>query len=980
MFRQSHPKRKTLIDPPPSSLSPAPQSQKEPLQNPNLPLLNALVCYTGASIRDREVIPKRVQALGGKVSPDLVTETALERRIPVVEPAWLTYIYDEWSKNHPVNLQKVTEDFATGPLKGCVICVTGLATDQRQEIQRDTIQYGGKYTSDLLKNITTHLICDYAFGEKYTSAIQWGIKCIPSQWFKDTLKTLELADETKYTIGAGGRERLQRKDLETRKQDDDKEDEQPLVVPDELYLEACQIYLCSSFPDAKAARYKKMIRNAGGIHVKEYDPQEVTHVLVPTDTLEPSTFALFAQGTDLPYIVNQQWLRRSYREGKVLPEAEFIVPFPTRTADGQQKPVRFDGATTWTTDAAVRSGMTGDKARTNNSRVAAVRTRRRSPTASDVVPGAAFKDYREGTTLVDSSSHKAPVSPPNNQSPQAHRVMHPRTASGVLSEALGDMTMDSALVLDPPTQEDSLTTATDVMHLDEDEEAQLSNIFLGLHISSYGCKEGVTKTIQEQTVACGGTYVDDVETLPAEVHLKTIVPLSMPWDEVKDLKGVILTSCWFERSLIEERVISSNDHFLYRPMKSIPIDGFQDLCISVSSSNLKEVEYTQIGRAIKILGATFFDRLHTTSTNLLISDHPSGPKYDFMSKNGRPIVKMEWLRRCIEEGTRLPFKGYFLNEESSTVPETQSNGSSRTQSMNGHQSDDSLRSNGSTDTLQATSTPQPIPSLTPLDGLAVCLPSRVKGDHREMQDLIIQMGARLHTSYDSAGTHFVHKGKATQDAKRDLRAAKRDGLYIVAPSWLYKCKETGLRVNEREHPETYDDKHLTLTTTTTHTPHDRPALSIVRKRSSSPSLRAPGRAGAGGRKKASAVGFGRTATGGQPPHLQGAIGQNSPTQTFQGTAAGVMSSMFGADPGSSSSAMSSSMSNNMDMSFASVTDASLLQQEGSDQLDNLGIWQPVPTIAPTTRGAAGRKRRRALPAVDGVSPSMTDMDTSAIYE
>lgn len=93
-----------------------------------------------------------------------------------------------------------------------------------------------------------------------------------------------------YFIGLG-RDKSHGKDShEVRKgtvQDDDKEDEQPLVVPDELYLEACQIYLCPSFPAAKATRYKKMIRNAGGIHVTEFDPQEVTHVLVPSDTLEP---------------------------------------------------------------------------------------------------------------------------------------------------------------------------------------------------------------------------------------------------------------------------------------------------------------------------------------------------------------------------------------------------------------------------------------------------------------------------------------------------------------------------------------------------------------------------------------------------------------------------------------------------------------------------------------------------------------------
>lgn len=43
------------------------------------------------------------------------------------------------------------------------------------------------------------------------------------------------------------------------------------------------------------------------------------------------------------------------------------------------------------------------------------------------------------------------------------------------------------------------------------------------------------------------------------------------------------------------------------------------------------------------------DKLHTVNTNLLISDYATGPKYAFMAKERRPIVKMEWLKQCIAE-------------------------------------------------------------------------------------------------------------------------------------------------------------------------------------------------------------------------------------------------------------------------------------------------------------------------------------------
>jgi len=59
------------------------------------------------------------------------------------------------------------------------------------------------------------------------------------------------------------------------------------VVREKMYLESCHIFLCPSFPADQVSTFKKMIRMAGGLHVVEYDPMEVTHVLVPSNDLAP---------------------------------------------------------------------------------------------------------------------------------------------------------------------------------------------------------------------------------------------------------------------------------------------------------------------------------------------------------------------------------------------------------------------------------------------------------------------------------------------------------------------------------------------------------------------------------------------------------------------------------------------------------------------------------------------------------------------
>jgi hypothetical protein len=60
----------------------------------------------------------------------------------------------------------------------------------------------------------------------------------------------------------------------------------PRSAQDQMYLEACNIYLSPEFTPEMTTRLKKMIRMGGGIQVVDYDPSEVTHVVVPSDKLD----------------------------------------------------------------------------------------------------------------------------------------------------------------------------------------------------------------------------------------------------------------------------------------------------------------------------------------------------------------------------------------------------------------------------------------------------------------------------------------------------------------------------------------------------------------------------------------------------------------------------------------------------------------------------------------------------------------------
>lgn len=56
------------------------------------------------------------------------------------------------------------EEYQCPVLKGCTVCVTGLSTVERKEVQRLCELYGGSYTGQLKMNECTHLIVNEPSG------------------------------------------------------------------------------------------------------------------------------------------------------------------------------------------------------------------------------------------------------------------------------------------------------------------------------------------------------------------------------------------------------------------------------------------------------------------------------------------------------------------------------------------------------------------------------------------------------------------------------------------------------------------------------------------------------------------------------------------------------------------------------------------------------------------------------------------------
>ncbi len=125
-----------------------------------------------------------------------------------------------------------TEDYKCPVLKGCTVCVTGLSTVERKEVQRLCEQNGGTYTGQLKMNECTHLVVSEPTGDpiisdlismfwdtvlacsslhfmccisgqKYEFARKWNVYCVSMHWLFDSIEKGFCQDESRYAVECG---------------------------------------------------------------------------------------------------------------------------------------------------------------------------------------------------------------------------------------------------------------------------------------------------------------------------------------------------------------------------------------------------------------------------------------------------------------------------------------------------------------------------------------------------------------------------------------------------------------------------------------------------------------------------------------------------------------------------------------------------------------------------------------------------------
>ncbi|CAJ0940496.1 unnamed protein product [Ranitomeya imitator] len=219
------------------------------------------------------------------------------------------------------------EEYLCPIFLGCTICVTGLSSLDRKEVQRLSSLHGGQYTGQLKMNESTHLIVHEAKGQKYECARKWNVHCVSIQWFFDSIERGFCQDESMYKMDPVFSSKsmpdtstpTSSNKIENRALSDvshisnistscvnesafnsvmstrlepppdtlENLDISSLQAPDDL-LDGCRIYVCG-FGGRKLDKLRRLINCGGGVRFNQLTG-DLTHVIVGENDEELKQF------------------------------------------------------------------------------------------------------------------------------------------------------------------------------------------------------------------------------------------------------------------------------------------------------------------------------------------------------------------------------------------------------------------------------------------------------------------------------------------------------------------------------------------------------------------------------------------------------------------------------------------------------------------------------------------------------------------
>uniref|UniRef100_A0A667ZXH6 DNA topoisomerase II binding protein 1 n=1 Tax=Myripristis murdjan TaxID=586833 RepID=A0A667ZXH6_9TELE len=341
----------------------------------NMAMADVTISCTNLDKPTRTEVMDLVQLMGGRVYLDLnvsVTHliagevgskkylVAASLGKPILLPSWVKACWEKSQDSLFRYTDLPMEEYVCPVLYGCTVCVTGLSTAERKEVQRLCEQHGANYSGQLKMNECTHLIVSDPTGQKYECARKWNVYCVSLHWLFDSIEKGFCQDESRYTVerstakpsrphtstptGTSKKEEgpsllglshisvnasmtindtaLTNGTLSRLEAPDPLDSLDLTVCPADDILDGCKLYLCG-LPAKKLEKLRRLVNAAGGLRFNQ-PSEELTHVVMGEPDQDLKNF--LSKATHRPHVVTVQWLLDSFTRGSLLAEAGYLHP------------------------------------------------------------------------------------------------------------------------------------------------------------------------------------------------------------------------------------------------------------------------------------------------------------------------------------------------------------------------------------------------------------------------------------------------------------------------------------------------------------------------------------------------------------------------------------------------------------------------------------------------------------------------------
>ncbi|KAK8869919.1 hypothetical protein IAR55_000487 [Kwoniella newhampshirensis] len=554
------------------------------------------------------------------------------------------------------------------PWKAVTITFTGV--ENKPQLTQLARELGATVESALTVHVT-HVVAISYGSPKYGYAVEHRLPVMKPSWIEEAYSTWIAGDELDFE-----------EDQNTHR-----------LLP----FEGLRISMSGVEPLDRRKQLIKFINSNGGLYSKDLDRQ-CTHLISakPTSEPRPSEKIKWAlreiaelearkrrgvkEDVEAMKIVYEEWIwdcvayqgrwkedaydaRKPRRGGKVNPDD--VINGITRQLEDKKPPLESGPSTV--ANAA------------DNLEPAAIRKRRKEGLNTLVGELISTTSVRAETTLptVDGvESHPSPTNQPANEllpstevedTAQLRKTVTPLRKESMLhmsrstsfaaptagpSNPSAFRTSEATEPKHPTAAVPQVDVAGDDANVSHQDSQRPTRFFDGLrfsHVIKEHC-EGLENALKMH----GGVLVTEGQRLEGEKVDFAIVRLcSDVRPAIKEGEDtIVVTECWVEGCCFEERLLSPNDHIVFKPLPApMPIAGTSKLLVHISGFSAENTVYMR--RLLRAIGGTLSVKLNRQTTHL-VSVPNVGQKVEKAREWGVAVVKDSWLVTMARTGQLEP--------------------------------------------------------------------------------------------------------------------------------------------------------------------------------------------------------------------------------------------------------------------------------------------------------------------------------------